>query len=340
MSCCICGESATELVTEGEDFEYATRPGPFYIVRCLECEHVYLDPLPTPEEFPLLYPPTYYTLNPDSPNAIQGFILKMQTRMAVRRTLKFMDSSVSSVVDIGCGNADRLLRLSEIFAGRAELIGADLRHDPATVAAAKSKGVSLVEGNVEQDLSALRDDGHDFIILSQVIEHLREPRVALRALAQKLSPGGRLLIETPNVGGLDYHLFKRRYWGHWHIPRHLNLFTRESLGELVTQSGLSVVELGYLPSPGPWILSLRNLLGLNSVKRSRGSLRSLGEFIAISNLFVVSAFTLLDFVTLALGLPTSNQFLVAAKAPPAASRLTDGNRTHRRDPHAPTRAAA
>ena len=204
------------------------------------------------------------------------------------------------------------------FAGQTELIGVDLRHDPSTVAAAKSKGVTLVEGNVELDLSALRDDGHDFIILSQVIEHLREPGVALRALAQKLSPGGRLLIETPNVGGLDYHLFKRRYWGHWHIPRHLNLFTRQSLGELVTQSGLSVVELGYLPSPGPWILSLRNLLGLNSVKRTRGSLRSLGEFIAISNLFAVSAFTLLDFVTLGLGLPTSNQFLVAAKALPAA----------------------
>ncbi len=316
MSCCICGEAATELVTQGEDFEYATRPGPFYIVRCLECGHVYLDPLPTAEEFPLLYPRTYYTLNPDSPNAIKGFILKMQTRMGVRRTMKFMEGvSPESVVDIGCGNADRLLRLAEVFTGQAELIGVDLRHDPSTVAAAKRKGVALVEGNVEHDLSALRDDGHDFIILSQVIEHLREPGKALRALAGKLSPGGRLLIETPNVGGLDYRLFKRRYWGHWHIPRHLNLFTRDSLGELVTQSGLSVVELGYLPSPGPWILSLRNLLGLNSVKRTRGSLRSLGEFISISNLFVVSAFTLLDFATLALGLPTSNQFLLAAKAP-------------------------
>jgi 2-polyprenyl-3-methyl-5-hydroxy-6-metoxy-1,4-benzoquinol methylase len=333
MSCCICGQASSELLTQGEDFEYATRPGPFNIVRCASCGHVYLDPLPTPEEIPLLYPPTYYTLNPDSPNAIKGFILKMQTRMGVRRTLKLVEGlSVRSIVDVGCGNADRLLRLAAIFGGRTELIGLDLRHDPATVAAARSKGVTLAEGNVEHDLSALKDNGHDLIILSQVIEHLREPAAALRALAQKLSPGGRLLIETPNVGGLDYRLFKRRYWGHWHIPRHLNLFTRESLAKLVTQSGLHVVQGGYLPSPGPWILSLRNLLGLNSVRRTRGSLRSLTEFISISNLFVVSAFTLLDFATLALGLPTSNQYLLAARTQAASGA------TRRRWNHHNTRA--
>jgi hypothetical protein len=150
-------------------------------------------------------------------------------------------------------------------------------------------------------------------LMTQMIEHFLDPLAVLRRVHQKLSLHGRLLIETPNVGGLDYHLFKHKYWGHWHFPRHLHLFTQKSLARLVSQAGYGVLEQGYLPSPGPWILSLRNRLGLNSMGRTRGSLKSLTEFISFRNLPIVTFFTALDSLTMRLGLPTSMQFLVAVK---------------------------
>jgi 2-polyprenyl-3-methyl-5-hydroxy-6-metoxy-1,4-benzoquinol methylase len=310
----MCGHQEWQLIARGEDFEYGTRPGPFKIVECSRCKHVYLHPLPTPEEIPFLYPPTYYTVNRQSPNYIKGFILEIQTKMGVNRTLKFMqEHSIASIVDIGCGNAHRLLKLADVLGNKVELIGLDLQHDPATIAEAQKKGITLVEGNLESDLSALKDGGHDFIIMNQVVEHLCNPVVALEAIQRKLSPGGLLLIETPNVGGFDYRLFRQKYWGHWHIPRHLNLFTQPSLARLATQTGFHVIQQGYLPSPGPWILSLRNSIGLNSIKKSRGSIKSLAEFICFRNLFVVGFFTFLDTVTIKLGLPTSNQFMIATK---------------------------
>jgi ubiquinone/menaquinone biosynthesis C-methylase UbiE len=314
MSCVVCGHHLWQLITQGEDYEYATRPGPFKIVECAKCQHVYLHPMPTPEEIPSLYPPTYYTVNHQSPNYITGFILKIQTKMGVNRTLKFMKGlSVNSIVDIGCGNAARLFKIADIFGNHIELIGLDLHHDVSTITAARKKGVILVEGNVESDLSALKDQGHDFIIMNQMIEHFRNPVAALEALHQKLSSGGRLLIETPNLSGFDFYLFQQKYWGHWHIPRHLHLFTQHSLAQLATQTGFTVLQQGYLPSPGSWILSLRNLLGLNSIKRSQDSIKSLAEFICFKNIFVVSFFTLLDLMTMSLGFPTSTQFLVVSK---------------------------
>jgi 2-polyprenyl-3-methyl-5-hydroxy-6-metoxy-1,4-benzoquinol methylase len=311
----MCGEKNWRKIASGRDFEYQTRADIFEILECLQCQHVYLHPMPALEEIGSLYPLTYYTINAQSPNYIKGFILDIHTRMGAKRTLNCLKGrSIRSIVDVGCGNAHRLFNLADTLGNNVQLIGLDLQHEPSTVAKASNKKVLLVTGNVESDVSALSDWGCDFIIMNQVIEHLQNPVVALEQLHKKLSPGGLLLIETPNVGGIDYSLFKNKYWGHWHIPRHLNLFTQKSLTRLVVDTGFEVVERGYLPSPGPWILSFRNLLGLNSIKRNKGSRKSLFEFICFQNLFVVGFFTCLDLLTIKLGIPSSTQFLVARKS--------------------------
>ena len=171
------------------------------------------------------------------------------------------------------------------------------------------EGVSLCEGNVESDLGALTDGGHDLVIMTQVIEHLRRPGAALEQVREKLNSQGRVLIETPNLGGLDYSLFKKKFWGGYHIPRHLNLFTHESLGKLVEQSGYRIIKQGARPSPGFWIISLRNRLGLNSCERGK----SIFEFLNFANLPVVGMFTAIDLMLMQFGLRTSNQYLLAEK---------------------------
>jgi ubiquinone/menaquinone biosynthesis C-methylase UbiE len=314
MPCVACGNSSWRLITEGEDYEYSTRPCPFKIVECSVCKHVYLHPTPDADEIASLYPSTYYTVNDQSPSSIQGFIANVQTKMGVKRTLRFIEGlRVRSIVDVGCGSAARLIRLAEILGSHVEVIGLDLHHQESAIEAARRRAVILKEGNVETDLSALRDGGHDFIFMNQMIEHFRNPLTALQAIYRKVSPGGRILVETPNLGGFDYILFRQKYWGHWHIPRHLHLFTQKSLAQFASRAGFKIIEQGYLPSPGPWILSLRNIIGLNSIRRSRGSVKSLAEFICFRNVPVVGFFTALDLLTIGLGLPTSTQYLVGSK---------------------------
>src|SRR5262249_44381858 len=152
--------------------------------------------------------------------------------------------------------------------------------------------INLIIGNIEPDFDVLRDTGHDLIIMSQIVEHLRDPVAALGRLRKKLTPEGLLLLETPHVGGLDYMLFRRRYWGGYHLPRHFHLFTKDSLARTAERLGYRVVRQGSLPSPGFWIMSFRNAFGLSSSCRGR----SIFEFLNFSNLPTVGAFTALDVV--------------------------------------------
>jgi len=309
--CCVCGAHASEVVTRGPDYEYGTLDGRiFTVVRCSDCGHVYVDPRPAPDELSAIYPPTYYTVNPRSPFYLQGFIYQQKLRRDVKRLLSQLDSDrVRSVVDLGCGDGQRLAQLAARLAPGCEALGVDLQPDPERSKELTRRGIRVVQANIERDLSALRDAGHDAIIMSQIIEHLRWPPRVLEWVAEKLAPGGRLILETPNVGGLDHVLFRRRYWGAYHIPRHFHLFTRQSMTRLLEQAGLEVIQRGYLPSPGFWITSLRNALGLGAAERSRHP----AEFLNYSNLPVVGFFTALDLAVIALGLPTSTQYLVGEK---------------------------
>lgn len=309
MTCPICDENSSKLLTQAPDYEYGSLPGEFTMLQCTRCGHGFLESPPPPEQLSTIYPPTYYTVNPGSPIHFGTFIHKQKIRRDVQRILSFAKGrKLESVVDLGCGDAERLAQIGERLGGGVELIGVDFQPDVEREEKLRARGVRLVDANIEGDLDALRDNGHDLIVSCQTLEHLYDPASSMRTVARKLAPGGLLLIETPSIGGIDFHLFKRRYWGMYHIPRHFHVFTTNSLAHAVEQSGLVVVRQGYIPS-GSMILSLRNALGLNSIERGR----RFGEFISNKNILVVGGSGAFDLVWIALGLPTSNQFVLATK---------------------------
>ncbi len=309
-SCLICSEKNWRLVVRSEDLEYKCQPGTFDLVECTRCGHVYIHPLPRPEEVPALYPSWYYTVNPKSPIYLDGKVVEQKLLQDAHRLRRLAaEATIRSIVDIGGGNLTRLIKIKEVFGADVETICVDIRFDQSAVTAAKAAGVKLVQGNVETDLSALRDNGHDLILMRQLIEHLRDPRAALKVVFQKLAPGGLLLIDTPNRGGLDYRLFKRRYWGGYHIPRHFHLFTQASLLGLLQDTGYQIRQKGYLPSLAFWIISFRNLLGLNSIERGK----SFWEFLYLKNLPVSGVFFVFDALCIRLGMQSSNQFVLAQR---------------------------
>jgi SAM-dependent methyltransferase len=315
MSCLICGDSATRLVVRAPDFEYRCREGEWTLVECRGCGHIYIDPLPAVEQVAALYPSWYYTVNPRSPIYMEGPVVEAKmTKDAEGLRQRLGSRSIRTVVDIGGGNLTRLVKLREVFQrgveARVEAACLDLQFDAPMLEQAKSAGIRCVLGNVETDLSALPDGSQDLIILRQLIEHLRDPRAALQQLRRKLSPQGVLVIDTPNRGGLDYLLFRRRHWGGYHIPRHFHLFNLASLARLLDETGYRVEKQACTPSIAFWIISFRNALGLNSIERGR----SLWEFLNLKNLPVVGGFYVLDLLWSKLGGQTSNQFAIATRA--------------------------
>ncbi|MCC7373859.1 MAG: class I SAM-dependent methyltransferase [Verrucomicrobiales bacterium] len=313
--CLICGETEARLVVRAPDFEYQCRPGEWDLVECRGCGHVFIDPIPAPAEIGALYPSWYYTVNPKSPIYMEGPVVEAKmVKDAENLRRQLGERPIRSVVDIGGGNLTRLIKLKEVFSrGQSAPVDAvclDLQFDAAVLRQAEAAGIRCVVGNVETDLAALRDQGHDLVIMRQLIEHLRDPRAALRQVHQKLSAQGVLVIDTPNRGGWDYRLFRRRYWGGYHIPRHFHLFSLSALARILVESGYRVERQGCTPSIAFWIISLRNALGLNSIERGR----SIWELLNLKSLPVVGSFYVLDLLWSKLGGETSNQYVMALRS--------------------------
>jgi ubiquinone/menaquinone biosynthesis C-methylase UbiE len=99
------------------------------------------------------------------------------------------------VLDAGCGMGVYLAAMGSLR--RLRLVGVDADADRL----AWGRREHVPAGLVRSDLSCLpfQEAAFDKILLSEVLEHLRDDRAGLRELARVLKPGGVLAISVPHA---------------------------------------------------------------------------------------------------------------------------------------------
>jgi len=107
---------------------------------------------------------------------------------------------------------------------------------------ASEKGFSVYCGTIEE--VGLPSSGFDCVYMNSVIEHLHDPRFALKKLNAAMKTGGNIRIMTPNISSLGAKIF-RQYWHALDTPRHLHLFNRKTLEVLLKETGFEIRELLY-----------------------------------------------------------------------------------------------
>src|SRR5262249_57535140 len=120
-------------------------------------------------------------------------------------------------LDVGCGSGGAL--------GVARALGwrvAGIEMDDAAAAKARRFTDELHVGDV---LTAPFAPGRfDVVTAFHVLEHVPDPVAAARRMLDWLAPGGLLIVEVPNAGGLGARLFGGA-WAGLELPRHLSPFT-------------------------------------------------------------------------------------------------------------------
>ena len=97
----------------------------------------------------------------------------------------------SHVLDLGCGDGTLLVRLTEEKQARAR--GVELSE--ANVRLCIGRGVSVRQGNIEEGLADFRDQAFDYVILSQTLAYLDNPRPVVEEM---LRVGKHAIISFDN----------------------------------------------------------------------------------------------------------------------------------------------
>ncbi len=281
--CINCGARGKALYHGLEDHWFGT-PGVWNLKRCsnASCGLVWLDPMPSPEDIGKAYE-TYYT-HVGSTNEIvktkkhilsrpyqylkNGYLaLQFGYPTAISSWQEFMgllllflpnyrgdiERSVNGIkfkpggylLEVGCGNGDFLSSMKSLG---WQVAGIEV--DPKAAEHAASKGIDVRLGRLEDQ--RYPDDLIDTICLDNVIEHVHNPGSLLTECHRILKPGGQLIINTPNLDSWGHRIF-RQNWMALDPPRHLFVYSRNSLRSISQKAGFLVRVLRSLPQRAPGI---------------------------------------------------------------------------------------
>lgn len=132
--------------------------------------------------------------------------------------------------------------------GGGALLGSALRRRGLAVVAAapmvppassllSSAGISVVQNRLPD--GCFLPGSFDVIVGKHVLEHERDPTVAVKAMLEMLAPNGSLVIQVPNANSWQALLLAGA-WEGFDIPRHPVCFDDTSLERLLESCGLVV----------------------------------------------------------------------------------------------------
>ena len=223
--CPQCGAQAS-LGFETKDYNRRMTDASFSYYRCRACGLIFLAPLP--EDLGRYYPAEYYEL-PTSTEALAARAEPLR-KSKLDVVLRFADKGRLLEIGPAYGLFAHLAKEAGFDVTGIEMDSRCCRFLRDTV------GITVAEGaDTQALLKALPP--FDVIVLWQVIEHLPDPWAVLRLAAEKLTPKGVLIVDTPNPDAFQFKVLGSR-WTHVDAPRHVTLIPARLLVQNAEQHGL------------------------------------------------------------------------------------------------------
>ena len=267
-ACPVCDDESREMLhAQQPDRVMNCAPGLWDLYQCNRCRTAYLDPRPTPASIGMAYASYYTHVRPTlverdtigrwgelangyraamfnyrtgKSNPLGAIVVPIYARRRRRIEREFRALKIphpgASLLDVGCGNGEFMLSAENLG---WKCTGIDF--DEKAVIAACEAGLNVLTGRLEE--CGLPKQSFDAITLAHVVEHLHDPVGTLRLCHELLKPGGVVSIMTPNLDALSHAAFGQ-YWRGLETPRHLAIFTFDSLRLACEKAGLKPIYEG------------------------------------------------------------------------------------------------
>ena len=138
----------------------------------------------------------------------------MNSIKSIRKDWNLIESLIrekSRILDIGCGEGDLIGLLEKHLTAQVHGIEKDQEMALKGIA----KGLNITHGDAEKDLFQYANQSFDYVILSQTLQAMLEPK---KILTELLRIGSKAIVSFPN-------------FGHWKIRLQLLLFGRMPITE-------------------------------------------------------------------------------------------------------------
>ncbi|MCA8929712.1 MAG: methionine biosynthesis protein MetW [Alphaproteobacteria bacterium] len=176
------------------------------------------------------------------------------------------------VLDIGCGFGallDYLVREKNVDGRGIEIRRAKVNHCVAA-------GLSVIRGDANRDLSLYPTDSFDYVVLTQTLQTVEQPRAVLEEL---MRIGNRVIVSIPNFGHWRIRLslllngrmpITEALNQPWYETRNIHFCTIRDFLDLVEIVGLNIERAVVLnakgkPSPDPVTSRRANIFGEQAV---------------------------------------------------------------------------
>jgi 2-polyprenyl-3-methyl-5-hydroxy-6-metoxy-1,4-benzoquinol methylase len=262
-NCYLCGKPGRLIFSELQDRLYGVK-GVWGLRECddVKCQLVWLDPAPIEDDLGKAYL-NYYTHQLITKSL--SFQFRQQVKKGVAGLIYGYGSTTSffeklmgvpflftpflreNMFATGCGylNGQTRGKLLEIGCGSGmtlanlKNLGWDAEGIDFDSKAAESANLNF---NLTVKSGSLKEVNYeankfDAILMSHVIEHIFDPINFLTECSRILKPGGKLVILTPNINSIGFRRFSRN-WVHLDPPRHLYLFSIQTLQVIAIKAGL------------------------------------------------------------------------------------------------------
>ena len=169
----------------------------------------------------------------------------MNSIESIRKDWNLIESLInekSRILDVGCGEGDLIQQLKKNL--KANVYGIEKSQDMTIKGIAR--GLNITHGDAEKDLSQYANQSFDYVILSQTLQAMMDPK---KILIELLRVGSKAIVSFPNFGYWKIR-FQLLLWGKmpiteglpysWYDTPNIHFFTLKDFENLCKEMNIVI----------------------------------------------------------------------------------------------------
>ncbi|MDR2708857.1 MAG: class I SAM-dependent methyltransferase [Elusimicrobiota bacterium] len=212
-------------ICANKKFRFLFKKNGFIFEKCRHCGFIRINPQPTDAQLDQIYNSSYFSNWGGSEK-----IFKAMKEKTFSYLLSFLPNMTkpSALLDIGAATGI-LMELAQNMGYDA--YGIEAAKDGAQTIKEKFGASKIFSGYFDENFNTNIFPSFDVIVMSDLLEHVKDPNLVLDKAYEMLKKDGYLLITTPDTSSLSCHILGKN-WNHF-STEHLFYFSRKNISQIL-----------------------------------------------------------------------------------------------------------